>query len=187
MVIVRPALPVDAPTIARHRAAMFADMGVLRGSSREELIDATLGYLREALPRGEYVGWLASDREEPDDILGGVGLQLRRGLPFPMPLSGEGKVATGRQGIVLNLYIEPESRRAGIARAVMERVIDWARATELESLVLHASDAGRRMYERLGFISTNEMRFAESLRGRESESLRGRESEATTLSRDVRE
>jgi hypothetical protein len=41
----------------------------------------------------------------------------------------------------------------------MEAILAWARATEVESLVLHASTDGRALYERLGFAATNEMRF----------------------------
>ena len=45
----------------------------------------------------------------------------------------------------------------------MERLIDWARAERLDRLVLHASDEGRVVYERLGFVQTNEMRFKDRL------------------------
>jgi hypothetical protein len=40
-----------------------------------------------------------------------------------------------------------------------DEVIADAQATGLASLVLHASDAGRPLYERLGFVATNEMRL----------------------------
>ena len=45
----------------------------------------------------------------------------------------------------------------------MEHIIAWARAERLDRLVLHASDEGRALYERLGFIQTNEMRFKDRL------------------------
>ena len=37
----------------------------------------------------------------------------------------------------------------------------WAAAERLDRLVLQASDQGRRLYQRLGFVPTNEMRFVE--------------------------
>jgi GNAT superfamily N-acetyltransferase len=43
---------------------------------------------------------------------------------------------------------------------LLQRIIDWARAERLDRLVLHASEAGRSLYERLGFVGTNEMRLA---------------------------
>jgi hypothetical protein len=45
----------------------------------------------------------------------------------------------------------------------MEKVIGWAREQMLDTLVLHASDEARRLYERLGFIATSEMRFSGEL------------------------
>ena len=46
-----------------------------------------------------------------------------------------------------------------MARSLMFEVLAWARATDLESLVLHAAPDGRPLYEALGFAATNEMRF----------------------------
>lgn len=41
----------------------------------------------------------------------------------------------------------------------MRHILDWARQERLDRLVLHASDDGRPLYERLGFAATNEMRY----------------------------
>ena len=45
-----------------------------------------------------------------------------------------------------------------------KQIIDWSRAENLDRLVLHASDAGRTLYEGLGFTTTNEMRFHRRLK-----------------------
>jgi hypothetical protein len=45
----------------------------------------------------------------------------------------------------------------------MRHVLEWARCERLDRLVLHASPEGRPLYERLGFVPTNEMRFADEL------------------------
>jgi hypothetical protein len=47
----------------------------------------------------------------------------------------------------------------------MHAVINWAREERLDRLVLHASEEGRALYERLGFAATNEMRFQGPLGG----------------------
>jgi hypothetical protein len=47
----------------------------------------------------------------------------------------------------------------------MREVIRWAGKEQLDRLVLHASDAGRPLYERLGFVATNEMRYQGPLTG----------------------
>jgi GNAT superfamily N-acetyltransferase len=66
---------------------------------------------------------------------------------------------------VLNVYTEPAWRRRGVAEALMRQVIRWAESERLDRLVLHASDEGRPLYQRLGFAATNEMRFQGPLGG----------------------
>jgi GNAT superfamily N-acetyltransferase len=77
---------------------------------------------------------------------------------------GRAGVAEGRHAIVLNVWTEPRWRRQGVAESLMEAVLGWARAERLDRLVLHASEAGRPLYERLGFVRTNEMRYTHPLR-----------------------
>lgn len=57
----------------------------------------------------------------------------------------------GRTGTVLNVYTRPEYRRRGLARRVMRRLIDEARALELSAVSLKATEAGRPLYRGLGF------------------------------------
>ncbi len=66
----------------------------------------------------------------------------------------------GMQGVVLNVYTEPAWRRRGLAALLMGHVLDWAKANGVKSLVLHASREARLLYEKLGFVPTNEMRYA---------------------------
>jgi GNAT superfamily N-acetyltransferase len=159
MVQLRRAELADIPVIAGHRAGMFADMGVLPAAERDALIALTEDYLRTALPAEEYLGWLAVPDDAPATVIGGAGVQRRRALPFPSGSGGQQRIATGRQAIVLNVYTEPAWRRRGVARILMQAVLTWARESGVESLVLHASDQGRALYEQLGFRATNEMRL----------------------------
>jgi GNAT superfamily N-acetyltransferase len=57
------------------------------------------------------------------------------------------------------MYVVPAARRRGIARALMNEVLEYCRAQGFRSVYVHASDAGRPLYESLGFIPTNEMRL----------------------------
>lgn len=158
---VRLATPADAAAIAWHRCRMFEDMGRLPAPALDELHAGTAAYLVDALARGEYVGWLASPEGEEHAVVAGAGVQLRRALPHPADRPGGGAgVAQGRHGIVLNVYTERAWRRRGVAELLMRQVLAWARDQRLDRLVLHASAEGRSLYERLGFLATNEMRFA---------------------------
>jgi GNAT superfamily N-acetyltransferase len=157
---VRRATPGDAGVIAWHRARMFQDMGQLPLPAFDALREAAERSLTAALISGEYLGWLLATEAEPDRIVAGAGVQLRQVLPHPVELgSGRVTVAAGRHGIVLNIYTEPNWRRRGLAELLMRHILEWARAERLDRLVLHASDEGRRLYQRLGFVPTNEMRY----------------------------
>ena len=80
--------------------------------------------------------------------------------PFPhRHENGEITIAEGRQGVIVNVFTEPEWRRRGIAKQLMKKIIAWSRKQSLDDLVLHASDDGRALYEQLGFVLTNEMRL----------------------------
>jgi ribosomal protein S18 acetylase RimI-like enzyme len=162
---IRPATTADAAVIALHRARMFQDMGQLPPSVFDSLRAAAELALAGALTRGEYVGWLLTPEGEPGRVVAGAGVQLRDVLPHPVTVGEEVAVAAGRHGIVLNVYTEPAWRRRGLAELLMRHVLEWARAQRLDRLVLHASAEGRALYERLGFVATNEMRFSGSLLG----------------------
>ena len=157
MFIVRQAGATDIPVLAHHRAAMFRDMGQLAVHLEEPLAQATAAWLRDALPRGTYMAWVAEDEGSPGDVIGGAGVQLRPILPRPR--SGADDLELGPEAIVLNVYVEPAWRRRGVAEALMRTLLDTLAARGIRRIVLHASDDGRRLYERLGFLPTNEMRL----------------------------
>src|SRR5437763_13520516 len=153
----------DAAVVARHRAEMFSDMGQLPPDLYPQLVEQTVRYLETAIPREEYVGWLVAPADTPGKIVAGAGVQLRRTLPHAVKHDGVTRLVSGRQGIVLNVFTERDWREQGLARLLMEQVLQWARGSGLETLVLHASAQGRSLYEQLGFVQTNEMRFAGDL------------------------
>jgi GNAT superfamily N-acetyltransferase len=159
---IRLAAPDDVDAIAEHRTRMFDEMGevppeafeILRAKSRERL--------HVLLTRGEYIGWLAIPAQRPDIIAGGAGAHLRNVLPHPLPFAEDGNnVAEGRHATIQNVFTDPQWRRQGVAMLLLQRIIDWARSERLDRVVLHASEAGRSLYERLGFVGTNEMRLSD--------------------------
>jgi ribosomal protein S18 acetylase RimI-like enzyme len=154
---VRPATTGDVRILARHRVSMFRDMGrQLDDATADALLEATTTYLREAVPRGEYVAWLA--RDAGSDVIGGAGAQLRRILPRALDV-GPG-IELGPEALVVNVYVEREWRRRGVADALMRALLESLTARGIRRIVLHASPEGRPVYERLGFVPTNEMRLA---------------------------
>jgi GNAT superfamily N-acetyltransferase len=155
---VRLATIDDADIIAWHRARMFQDMGDLQPHLFEAFRMKSCELLRDVIARAEYVGWLTSLKVAPDTVIAGAGVHLRRVLPHPVE-SGT-TFAEGHHAIVVNVFTEPEWRRRGLAAMLLKRIIVWARNEKLDRLLLHSSTDGRTLYERLGFVATNEMRFA---------------------------
>jgi GNAT superfamily N-acetyltransferase len=148
----------DSEVISWHRARMFEDMGELPANLFEAFRASSCVRLRNLLARGDYVGWLLSLENAPNKIIAGAGVHLRRVLPHPS--DNTATFADGRHGIIVNVFTEPEWRRKGLAGMLLNRIIDWARDEKLDRLLLHSSTDGRALYERLGFVATNEMRFA---------------------------
>ncbi len=155
---VRPAVPADAPILARHRVEMFRDMGRLAGPAQADALRAAAEpMLREWVAEGSYLGWLAEPVLRPGQVAGGAGLQLRPLLPRP---ADDGQaIVSGPEGYVLNVYVEPEWRRRGVARLLMQHVLACVRDRGIARCTLHASDEGRPLYETLGFHPTSEMRL----------------------------
>ena len=145
----RPATVADAAVLAAQRRAMFEALGALDAGAGAALEAATARYLRRALPAGEYRAWLVEHGGRP---VGGGGVQLRPLVPRPGHLDGQ------PEGLILSVWTDPAHRRRGLATRIVAAILDWCRAKGVTRVTLHASDEGRRIYERLGFRPTNEMR-----------------------------
>lgn len=147
---IRAAHLPDIPHVLHHRRSMFTEMGRGNPAQYTEMLKTTQAYLKAAMPTGAYVGWLAETAE--GSVVAGAGVAVSAWPGSP----GD---STGKRALVLNVYTAPEFRRQGIARKLMETVIEWCRGQGLRSVSLHASDFGRALYEELGFRQTNEMRL----------------------------
>lgn len=154
---IRLATPEDSFVLATQRVAMFRDMGRTTPQIEQPLLESCAGYLVKALTSGEYVGWVAQLTAPPHSVIGGAGVQFRPLLPRTDP-SGQ-RLLLGREGLILSVYVDPAHRRQGVARGLMDTLIRWAPGVGIVRLVLHASPAGRRLYESLGFLTSNEMLF----------------------------
>lgn len=146
----RRAQAADLARVLRHRRRMFEDMGYRDLAALDAMQAAAEPFLAQGLADGSYQGWLVDDAG--GQVVAGGGVAL---VPFqPHP-----RDPTSRRAFVLNLFTEPEHRRRGLARRLMQAMVDWCREQGLQALSLHASDEGRPLYESLGFTPTNEMRL----------------------------
>ena len=146
----------DAATIARHRVEMFRDMGdVPTEELARDLLGKSTSALSVLLADGSYVGWFAIDAG--GSVIAGAGVHIKPQLPRIS--HDHARIEDSPVPLAVNVYTEPQWRGQGIARALMREVMGWASEQGTDRVVLHASDAGRPLYESLGFHSTNEMRW----------------------------
>ena len=147
-VTIRPALLDEAPLIVAHRRAMFAEIRQLPAEQLDAMEAAFGPWLAEQLKRGDYRGWFGAITS--GQVVAGAGVWLMDWPPHMMH-------AEPRRANILNVYVQPNYRRRGLARALTETALDWCRQQGVRMVILHTSDAGRPIYEALGFRSTNEM------------------------------
>ena len=148
-ITIREGTLADIPTITRHRRRMCEDMNYTDIDALMKMETATTDYLKRAIPDGSFRSWLACDNVR---VVAG-------GAVIISPWPGHAYDPQCRRATIMNIYTEPEYRRHGIARQIMKAMIEWCKQEGFTRVTLHASDAGRHLYESLGFVDNNEMRL----------------------------
>jgi GNAT superfamily N-acetyltransferase len=155
--LIRPGTLDDVETVIAQRRAMFLEMGYRDGDAMNRMCAEFRPWLVRKMQAGEYLEWLAVAAD--GEIAAGLGLWL---MDWPPHMLGPGRWRAN----ILNVYTRPASRRNGLARSLMEKAIEWCRANGLSTVILHASDAGRPLYQSMGFHSSTEMRIVLDLNNR---------------------
>ncbi|HKT47481.1 MAG TPA: GNAT family N-acetyltransferase [Candidatus Acidoferrales bacterium] len=148
-ITIRPATAADIPEIIRQRRRMYEDMHYTNNSALDTMSHLTTDYLHTAIPDGTFHAWLACDADHP--VAGGAVLITR----WP----AHAYDLECRRATILNVYTDPDYRRRGIARQLMQTMIAWCKQEGFGRVTLHASDDGRHLYQSLGFEPSNEMRL----------------------------
>jgi GNAT superfamily N-acetyltransferase len=140
----------DIPAISRHRRGMMLEMGLATPEQCALYEPEFRGFLQRELPTGNFKSFLAETTDRK--VVGG-------GAVFIIPWPGNPSDRLQKRVFILNVFTEPEHRRRGIARAVVSAMVEWCRAQGFHSVRLAASDAGRPLYQSLGFNPTHEMKL----------------------------
>ena len=137
----------DLELVCRHREEMFRDAG-----REEQVLKTMTGHFRTWLaPRlrdGSYFGFVLSDNEQP---IAGIGLMLIDWPPHPAHPTQD------QRGYVLNVYVEPQYRKRGFARKLMQLAEAEFAKRGVQYGVLHATEKGRPLYADIGWNGTTEM------------------------------
>jgi GNAT superfamily N-acetyltransferase len=150
----RPITADDIPTVVEFRTSMFRELGWMDEARLAQVAPLFASYLRDTLPSGECSGWIAECREASGEtrVAGTVVLVWQRVPPSVRNL-------VGVQVYAMGMYVTPEQRRQGVARALMVHAVDCAVENGAPLVTLHASDLGRPLYEQMGFTASSEMRL----------------------------
>ena len=63
---------------------------------------------------------------------------------------------SGKRAHLMNVYTEKDYRRRGIARQLVNMLIEDARAHDVTEISLDATESGRPLYESIGFKASEE-------------------------------
>ena len=136
--------------LTEDRIDTFIQMRInqLREEGATEDIDlapALKDYYARHMADGTFVSWIALDG---DKIVGTSGMSFVEKPPyFGCP--------SGRIALLSSMFTDPAYRRKGIARELLSRVVEEARAYGCGTVQITASDMGVLLYTSFGFVKNS--------------------------------
>ena len=103
-------------------------------------------YYEKALADGSHTAYLVYDG---DRFVGAGGVSYFRVMPTYHNESGE-------KAYIMNMYTAPDYRRKGIAFKTLDLLVQDAKERNVKAISLEATDMGRPLYEKYGFIRMND-------------------------------
>lgn len=136
----------DLPRIVEIKLAMFHEAGHtnLLSSNARNLI---LKDYRQLYAREEAKHFVARSNGY---IVASVGAFKKSDLPFRY-------YQKGIYGFIGDVYTTQSFRGLGIATRLNKEALKWLKSKGIEMIRLLASETGRSVYERLGFVPSDEM------------------------------
>lgn len=127
--------------------AMFEEIGILTERDLPpDWRERFHTYMERRMAVGEGAFFVAMDGAR---IVGTAGAIVSDGYPFA--------VNGIKRGYIFGVRVDPEYRKRGIAEVLTQQSIEFLRTAGCIKIRLHASPFGRAIYERMGFLPTNEM------------------------------
>lgn len=138
----------DLDLICHHRFEMFRDIGQPLDKI-EAMIVEFRKWLNPRLHDGSYFGFVLE--EENGKTAGGIGLSIIDWAPHVLHPTDH------LRGYISNVYVEHHCRRQGVASQLMASGEAELKRRGASLIVLHASDAGREIYDNSGWKQSSEM------------------------------
>jgi GNAT superfamily N-acetyltransferase len=149
MITIRRATLGDVEALVQLRIALLQSTGYIHSEVEKEAVSqANRAYFARTLPINEFLAWVA---QADDQIVGSSGLVFFERPPLSETLSGQ-------EAYIMNMYTLPSWRSQGIATALLQKILRFLKKAGIKRIWLHASEAGRPLYEKHGFVAKhNEM------------------------------
>lgn len=144
--------PADDPVLIDHYLAIWDSYGTPQEHYVEEPVKPVASFIEESRGSGGHGGFLAVIDGE---IVGSAMCCLLRS-PYPEVIKREHRL----RGYIWSVYVTPTWRGQGLGKLLTERAMAHLKAIGCTYIVLHASDAGAPLYEKIGFERAGEMRLA---------------------------
>lgn len=117
-----------------------------------ELILNNENYYKMHLTDGTHSAFFAIN-VDANEIIGCGGICYQDEMPSPDNL-------TGKNGYLMNIYIEPKYRKCGAGKKIVEALILDAKEHNAHKIYLESSDMAKKLYEEIGFVDMiNYMEF----------------------------
>ena len=136
----------DIPVLIAHHHKMFEEIWALIGFEIDghqfEAMDKALEVkLHEEITNGTCRAWVI---EVDKKIVASGAISLNSMTPTPYDPSY-------RVAYLHSVYTEPEYRKRGFAELITKEAMTYCKSQGIRRMILEASDAGRPIYEKLGF------------------------------------
>lgn len=119
------------------------DQGRLSDQNEKDIRAQLKVYLAKHIPLEDFIAVIA---KHPTGKIASAAFLIIQERP------ANPSFITGLTGTLLNVVTYPEFRRKGIASQVIGEIINEARQKGVSSIDLYATDDGRELYKKLGFV-----------------------------------
>lgn len=110
-----------------------------------EVRNQSYNYYQKSLRNGTHIAYLVFDEKR---FIGTGGVSFFQVMPtYHNP--------SGNKAYIMNMYTAPEYRRKGIAYKTLNMLIRDIKDKGITAISLEATDLGRPLYEKYGFIKMN--------------------------------
>jgi len=141
----------DIPVLSVHHRKMFAEIWEQKGELLSQALAKKLeaaysAKLGKQIPEGSCKVWVVMDDNQ---IIASGGITIVSLVPVPSDMNDN-------IAYLHSMYTEKEYRHKKCAQRIVKRAIQDCRQNGIKRIILHASEAGRPLYEELDFVSSPE-------------------------------